>query len=294
MSLSSLLRENQDVRDSIKAYFTKPDLKVQRPLAVEPQSKRYTLVGTAFDYLFRFCLKFINPNAVENPWVAERSLTSLQSPILQDVTFDTVTDQVVSYRKTDLTEKVRSLLDCAKAQYKDYLVSGSMTEDLLRSAVVLAQIDPIMRAGYVDDGLGLVHDEDVADLRRLVSLIDLELFKAIGPCVLNPTFGSASRLVRGADCDLVIDDMLVEVKTTTKMIFQAAHFDEIIGYMTLIELGGIDCLSDKPNLTRAGIYFSRHGYLFCFDLAGYRQQENFPEYLAWFRKRTLEAFPSRM
>ncbi|MCD6423793.1 MAG: hypothetical protein J7L42_06740 [Elusimicrobia bacterium] len=86
MSLTSFLK-NKDVKDAFKREFKKPQLKLQGELLAPPLTNHYGLVGTAFDYLLRFYIKRINPNAIEHPWVSEVSLYPLevaQSPELSE------------------------------------------------------------------------------------------------------------------------------------------------------------------------------------------------------------------
>ena len=63
--------EMPDVRAKIKPLRPKQPRKLNALIRVEPRSKRYTLVGTAFDYLLRFELERRAPHAISKPWVAE-------------------------------------------------------------------------------------------------------------------------------------------------------------------------------------------------------------------------------
>jgi hypothetical protein len=51
MSLTSFLNKNSDVREQFKQEFQKPPLQVKKELLAPPLTKRYSTVGTAFDYL---------------------------------------------------------------------------------------------------------------------------------------------------------------------------------------------------------------------------------------------------
>src|SRR5271157_3404860 len=73
MSLSTLVTRPK-VRAKFKELFKKPKLPKTAELVAAPISLRYGLVGTAFDYLFRFMIKRANPKAVENEWIAEQWL----------------------------------------------------------------------------------------------------------------------------------------------------------------------------------------------------------------------------
>jgi hypothetical protein len=238
----------------------------------------------------RFYLKWLNPTALERAWTAEECLLNPLSPILPDATYDSVTNTIVSFKETPLNKKVSALIKEARHQYTVFLSSGSITDDLLRGALCLAQIDPIVRRGYVDENLGIVHQEDIVDLHNLLSVVDPKVFKARKVCLLNPTFGDASRLVKGADCDLIIDDMLIELKTTKKPEFQTPYFYEIMGYVTLSQLRGLDSLQQKPELHTGAVYFARHGYLFSFDLAQASGGHISETFLQWFKDRAELAF----
>jgi hypothetical protein len=235
-------------------------------------------------------VKRINPTALKSEWVAEQSLTNPLSTIIEDATIDYKAKAIISYTETDLTRKVRRLIDNAKSEYATFIQSGETTDGLLRGALCLAQLDAIYRRGFVDPDLGVTHSEDIQDLKNLISIVDPALFKAKKLCVLNATFGKASHLVQGADCDLLIDDMLIEVKTTAKLDFQTRFFHQIIGYITLIEIGGVDSVAEKPDVSKAGIYFSRHAWLFPFDLSQYKKQNDFKQFVTWFKDRANKSF----
>ena len=84
MSLTSFLK-NKDVKDAFKQGFKKPRLKLQGELLALPLTNHYGLVGTAFDYLLRFYIKRLNPNAIEQSWVSEVSLHLLEMAQLYDL-----------------------------------------------------------------------------------------------------------------------------------------------------------------------------------------------------------------
>jgi len=290
MSLTSFLRRNQDVRERFRQQFRKPPADTDMKLLAPPISKRYNLVGTGFDYLLRFYLKCLNPQAVESPWVAEYCLSHPLSPLLDDVVVE-ANIGVVSYRETELTKKASGIIEHAKAEYASYPSSGRMTDDLMKSALALAQLDPIFRARFVDENIGMIEDEDVEDLRKLLSIVPTEPFVAHQLCLLDPTFGEASRLVGGADADLVIDDALIDVKTTKKSDFQTPFFHQLMGYVVLHEIGGAGGLTPKPPIRRAGIYFARHAHLKLFDLDEVMDPSTLPEFIDWFKLRAAKEYP---
>lgn len=205
MSLTSFLRKKStaDVRQRFKAEFIMPLHDVTRKLAAPPLTENYSLVGSAFDYLLRFYVERLNPKAKTQKWIAEEA--------------------VLDY---DL-KKPHTILAEAKVQYRQYIQSGKIDNKLLHAVIHLAQLDVLYRAGDDSyyDSVGVVDPKDVKDLKRLISLVQPKMFKAKKACVLNPTFGRASELVWGADCDLVVDDALIEIKTTKDFKVKRDYFD---------------------------------------------------------------------
>jgi len=283
MSLTSFLK-NQDVREAFARQFPKPKFSPQKEILAPPLSKRYSLIGTAFDYLLRFRLKRLNPDAVTTRWVAEWSISSPRSPLLEDVVFNANTGKI-SFTETDLARRAGQIIEQAKTAYDSYLSSGEITDEVIESCLCLAQLDPIYRSGYVDENMGIVHSEDVADLRNLVSIVNPEIFRAKELCMLNPTFGEGSRLVGGADADLLIDDVLIDIKTTKNLRLTRDDFNQIMGYYVLFRISGVDNVPHPPTIGRVGIYYSRYGELFMVPIQDVVDDETLPRFIDWFKER---------
>jgi len=65
MSLTSFLKD-KDVKNAFERAFKKPQFNLQAELLAPSLTNNYSLVGTAFDYLLRFYIKRLNPDAVEH------------------------------------------------------------------------------------------------------------------------------------------------------------------------------------------------------------------------------------
>ncbi|WP_213069418.1 MULTISPECIES: hypothetical protein [Methylomicrobium] len=64
-----------DIRERFSSEFTKPKLQVKKEILAPPLTKRYSLVGTAFDYLLRFHIERLNPQfTIKQGWIAEAAL----------------------------------------------------------------------------------------------------------------------------------------------------------------------------------------------------------------------------
>lgn len=294
MSLKAFLKNN-DVKDKFAKEFEIPAIRLTGQILAPPQTTNYSLVGTAFDYLMRFYLGRINPKAIKSEWVAEnapkRLLTILAGNANAIIEIDcetgkaSVRDTLVAKQSSDLGEKVEKILNDAKKEYEKYLKTGELNDELFCATLLLAQLDPIYRAGIIDPHIGTIDANDIQDLKNLVSLIDENKFKCRNVCVLNPTFGKAFALIGGADADLLIDDALIEIKTTKFLKLQRDDFDQLIGYYVLCLIGEIRGLPKKIDINFLAIYFSRHAFLLKIPVEEIVKNHNMPEFIKWFEKR---------
>jgi len=268
MSLTSFLAI-KDVREKFSQEFPKPKFTLKKDILVSPMTKHFGLVGTAFDYLIRFYIKRINPKALSSPWVAE-------------LVIDKVSDDKF------LLGKTKTIISEAKDAYSRYLKSGKMNNAVIISAILLSQLDIIFRCGIFDKNLGKADEEDIRDLRNLISIVDPETFKAKRLCILNPVFGNASGLVGGADADLVIDKCLIDIKTTKKMELDRNHFNQIIGYYVLSRIGSITGAPAGHEIDTIGIYYSRYGELHTIPVKNLIDENRLLSFLKWFVMRASD------
>jgi hypothetical protein len=288
VSLTTFVAE-KGVKEKFAQEFPMPKIRLEGALLAPPVTNHWSLVGIAFDYLLRFYIKWLNPSAIEGEWIAEH----VQKGFLEHKAMILPGPTQEEYLKTRQLYKIASRnVDEARAAYQRYLEDGEITDELIRCAVHLARIDPIFRAWYVDPNMGVADDGDVEDLRKLISLVKPEFFRAEKLCALNPTFGLASRLVGGADVDLVIDDTILDIKTTKHLKLQQRYFHQIVGYYLLFRLGGLADAPMEPEITTLGIYFSRHGKLVTFPVKSIINESQLPAFYEWLREYICD--PSRM
>jgi hypothetical protein len=212
MSLTSFL-DLKDVKAKFREVFVKPTVTSFGEIGAAPLTKNYGVVGSAFDYLLRFYLERHYSSARAKHWVAE---IALHSPILS--------------RHRTVFEQAQTIVRKAREQHSQYLQDGQISDDLLHSCVLLSHIDMLYRPGIIPPQFGIIDERDILDLRNLINLVTPLTFRVEHHCLLNPTFGAASFLVGGADADLVIDNTIIDIKTTKEPRLQADHFYQIIGY----------------------------------------------------------------
>ena len=273
MSLTSFIK-NKEVRELFANEFKKPRGKIVGEIKAPPITNHFGMIGTAFDYLMRFYLKYHNPKAKEQTWVAEMSCKKL------------------SEVNPSVHKKAVKNLKFAKDAYSKFLKNGILNENILKSAILLAQLDPIYRADYVDDNMGVVDNHDIQDLRNLISLVNIEDFMANSYCLLNPTFSEGSVLVSGADADIIIDNQMIDIKTTKKLEISREMFNQIIGYYVLGKIGGMgEEKIDASNINEIGFYFSRYGIKYMYKVEEIINFDTLPNFIDKFKDRAKELFP---
>lgn len=284
MSLTSFI-DIKDIKNRFRDEFPKPKLALNKSLLAPPLTKQYALVGAAFDYLLRFYIERLNPRSISSQWVAKKALKTIDS--YSELSYDL--DEQKLIEDTSLYDKAEKLLCRAELDYSKYLKSGKVIKGLINSCMLLAQLESLRRGWEPDDDfidrLGTIDEKDLKDLKKLLSIVDPNIFKSKHICILNPTFGKASQLVGGADADLIIDDMIIEIKTTKNHSFLREYFHQLIGYYILYRIGNVDGLPNKHKIKRLGIYYSRFGYLYTFDIKDVINNKTFPTFLKWFKER---------
>lgn len=274
MSLTQFIKI-PEIREKFAETFPIPVFNLKNPLICPPRTTHYGLVGTAFDYLLRFYIEYNNPGTITHRWVAEEAVK-------------------LTKKDANLFKKANALLQKTKKVYKTYLQSGEINDEVLKATIFLAQLDPIFRAGYIDPNLGMAEKEDIADLRSLIDCVKVDTFKSKEICVLNPTFDIASALVGGADADLVIDNTLIDVKTTKNLRLDRDQFNQLVGYYILHRLDEPLQFADGIIIDNLGIYFSRHGVLFTVPITTILNSKKIEEFIDWFENKAREYYPGNV
>lgn len=159
-----------------------------------------------------------------------------------------------------LVPVAENTLHHAKRHHDDFIRTGTMTRNLREAALNLATLDLVVRTGRMFS-MPTVTDDILTDMEHLYSIMQKSgVMCPKNRTFLNPTFGKGSMLVDGADADLIIDDTLIDIKTTKSCLFTQDIYNQLLGYYALStfekKFGGI---------IEMGVYFSRYGML---DMVG--------------------------
>ena len=135
-------------------------------------------------------------------------------------------------------------------------MTGDMTRELIKVSFKLSTLDLVIGAGKIllpPDAVegGIV---DMENLFRV--LVDSGFLVPKSRAFLNPAFGEGLDLADGADTDLILDDTLIDIKTTKSDSFTQDMYNQLLGHYALSMFRG-----EFDGITRMWIYFSRYGTL---------------------------------
>ena len=240
MSLSSITR-TPECSALFKKYATKPTLlPLKSSQIVRSRTSNPSQIGTAFDYLLRFQLERWFPRAKSSSWVAESAIENLA---VQDFAF--------------YVEGMESAIE----HWGKFLKNGKTSDELIASAVFLAQSDLVSRRVVFENPFRSPSADDILELRELLKKVDRALFAPKKALLLNPTFGLGAFLIGGADCDLVRDDCLIDIKTTKDRRLTWETFNQLCGYYLLSRFDRIDQAPKSLRIRKIAVYWSRYGVL---------------------------------
>lgn len=267
MSLTSFIEGNPTLRARLLSEFIKPEFRLKMDIKAPPRTTQYGLTGTAFDYLLRFYAKKLNPSARTRPWTAEGGLALLRG------------------NSSSFTVAKR-MLEEAKLRYEEFISADieCPTRQLAEVSVRLAYLENIYRVRIVDnDAFRPVPPAILDDLEAMLKVVRPEDLRATRRCVLNPTFGSASNLVGGADADLIIDDTLIDIKTGKHLVLDREIFNQLVGYYVLSCIGGVDNCP-RGAIKQLAVYYARYGVLHRVKVSDFVVKKRMPAFSEWFKQ----------
>jgi hypothetical protein len=249
------------------------------------------LLGTAFDYLFRFELKRRWPHACERKWVAENAIDTViprlshadpglleylkRQPGFQN-SHESVYDSLHFSLTTDTWDKesstpipntmvLREILERFVSQAKQSIESyRALTnvgrcdiQQVAERAIQLAKIDSILRAGLFDNTFEIAEPALVSELMDLFHAVAWDNFAIVQEGWLNPVLGSA-RIGLSADADLLIDGRMIDIKVTSSKSIEVSWLDQLLIYFLLFR-NWRQYDQRYPEVKTMGIYLARHG-----------------------------------
>jgi hypothetical protein len=259
INVSNLIKDKKSkFRETIKSMIKKPanpkGLQTVSPLV---GSSHPSILGTAADYLIRFKTEIINPPELKknpHPWVAESMSKSFGGHGLD----------IIQEAKTNLATAIQQ---------------GILSDNLISSALKLARLEGMFWSRQIrplDNGIS---SADLKDLRSIVDKADAKTLTAKNQFYLNPIFGFATPTFNiGADGDIIIDDMLIDIKTYKDPKVSWNDFCQLICYMILMQIHkmiGNPEIENFGEVSKIGLYFTRHNFFWIINFFDLISQDEF-------------------
>ena len=230
--------------------------------------------------------------------------TWLAARVREELSFEEIVDALHEslgrYRRR--ISEYREAVAGARHLGERFVRTGEMTPALAHCLLKASNLDALhrtRRANFEPPDADIefvepIPEREIDDLMTLYRAIPEELFRG-GTVRLNPDLSILNRDIRPAprkpvaggvhaDADAIIDDLLVDVKTSGKKMTRTLplqDFCQLMGYFALAELAG------EHRIRRLGVYYARYGYLFEFPIPRARRGSGGrPAFLEWFRKQT--------
>jgi len=175
-------------------------------------------------------------------------------------------ENIVSEAKSFLI--THYLKDAVPESQPSFESRRTMAEHALR----LARLDPYYRNGYLDPEPEKIELGDVDNLLKMLDIVPWADLCSPTMLWLNPILGSP-RMGIAADADLISGDRLVDFKVTKSNKLRE-YMPQVLAYLILARARHVD-RPEFPLVMTAGIYYARHGILWCMPESMFVEQQGF-------------------
>jgi hypothetical protein len=278
MSLSKFVDTNE-MKELFKELTNKvalPDDVKNATIKVESQLSQgfASGLGTAFDYMLRFKLaRYINQkgqDVSDDGWIASL-----------------VVDKYLPTHYPEVAEKWKKIITRAWSLYMDYAEgkndANTSDEKVAICVQYLAALDNLYRIGsFRPDFQHLA--KVTKELLSLSNSVDLSLFDNDGVFHMNPHYARYD-LVGHADADIVCGNMLVELKSVSKIQSPTAILRNLLGHVALQRLGGLKMADDsifKEDFKTLAIFYCRFNVMAKWNVSDIISSENLEKYISGF------------
>lgn len=245
MSLTRYLNQPH-IRALFKEHITNPGIhKGLSEIRVLSKTATPGLVGTAFDYYFRLNMEFRHSKMfAEDPRPLEDIIGNF--------------DSYKAHLGTELDENANEAMMKVLKKKADISV-------MIDHSINYAIMDTFYRSGYPIELKPMDRKAIGDEILALMTIVPFEIFKPKKWVVSGPRFTLAEPL-GGADADLIIDSMLIDLKTVSIIKDSRDIINQLYGYwfFSLLNLEQ-DPTNERSEIDTLAVYFARHGLLRPFD-----------------------------
>ncbi|MFC4452095.1 hypothetical protein [Halorussus aquaticus] len=305
-----------DVRSEIDSSYPNPGQDVEADLQISNNGYSHRLVGNCVEFLcrvwlYRQCDSIIRPNHpayTDGSEILDRAerwgrdtsdfqyqygWNSTENPPVRVSVFDGFVWEDENNRASNREEWEEQLENRAdwrprpspltwrydeelRTVVEQFIETGMNTEGVVKAALLNAgwQPDEVVTS-WVDRAA--IEDELRDEMASLFQLLREQAWTDGEHLMENPRFGMHQHILPG-EGDFIIDNLLVDIKTTEKGTFTPAYWRQLLLYYVLVDIQrelyevegrtyGKEGWDGKyPEVSRVGIYFARHGELQTVDM----------------------------
>lgn len=126
-------------------------------------------------------------------------------------------------------EKAKPHIHACQEAIAQFRETGELNDDFYKSCLYYAKLEGAARMLKISPTFKDIDPEDIQDLKALIDCLPSEMIQVNNRIVLNPNLPI---LPVAAEGDLILDDMLIDIKTVEKVALSRKVFNQLIGYYT--------------------------------------------------------------
>ncbi|WP_276302557.1 hypothetical protein [Halorussus lipolyticus] len=298
-----------EVRKEIDSAYPNPGRDVDG-LEVEHSGYSHRLIGNAFEFVCRLWLTR-QSEVTREPfrWDGLVTYEDGEPPRIYSGTerriFDKGEEPEESLLESERVQKVRKhrnrtivsitpkSLYRAKKHAEQFVKTGMNADEVVNAALLYSGWDQEKEENSSID-LESFNDDLVTELQGLFNQLRSQEWTTGELTYLNPNFGQHWNILEG-EADFIIDDLLVDVKTTEDETFTPAFWRQLLTYYILNDVQRVlyeetdRTDQEYPKVNRVGIYFARYGELQTVDMDDIiNDRDEYERFRAWFVDRAIE------
>lgn len=308
-----------EVRQEIDSTYPNPGEDAEGELLVPNNGYSHLLVGDAFEFLcrmllYRRCDKIVDPDYYRG-WSEGPRWTDGEFPPIYVRRFDGMkwedhpnisSQEEWEEQQADLPvwKRRRSAVTWTEDEAlsklaEQYVETGMNTGRLVRAALINAGWKPdesvhswVDRDAFAKDIL-----EEMEALFRILREVEWTRGDSV---IVEPDFGG-HRYVLPGEGDFIVDDLLVDIKTTERRSFTNEFWRQLLLYYVLCDVQRAmydvreygereeQTYIRYPEINRVGVYFARYGELQVVEIDEViEDRERYEEFRAWIVDRGIE------